>query len=197
MRVPVSPLMQSWEECLVLTNDGLTLPGSDFIPNSVPERVPAVPFHQSCRIAMLNRADSIETIIGIIFVRSKRWSFPEAPKKHNPVLRFQYMMAWVAWISPSVALVDSYNSPHERGTTPNYYCRWHPFLTLSSVLYTFLNFPNSSPRPGYAFACHWKLYTKRDTQQAQRYQEVAFLATVIIWKIPEHPFYSDRILCFE
>lgn len=99
-RVPVSPLMQSWEESLVVMNNGLILRGNDFIPSYVPERVRAVPFHQSCRIATLSRADTIETIIGIIFARSKIWSFPEAPKKHNPVLRFWKMMAWMACIQP-------------------------------------------------------------------------------------------------
>lgn len=74
----------------------LLLRGSAFIPSYVAERVHAVPSHQSCGIATLSRADTIETIIGIIFARSKRRSFPQAPKKHNPVLRFQKMMAGTA-----------------------------------------------------------------------------------------------------
>lgn len=76
--------------------NGLILLGSDFIPSYVPERVRVVPSHRSCRIATLSRADTIETIIGIIFTRRKRRSFPQAPKKHNPVLRFQKMMAGMA-----------------------------------------------------------------------------------------------------
>lgn len=63
-----------------------------FIPRHVPERMPVVPSHHSCRIATLSRADTVETIIGIIFTRSKRQSFPQAPKKHNPVLRFWKMV---------------------------------------------------------------------------------------------------------
>lgn len=63
--------------------NGLISWGSDFIPSYyVPERVQAVPSHQSCRIATLSsRADTVKTIIGILFARSKRWSFPQAPKK--------------------------------------------------------------------------------------------------------------------
>lgn len=38
--IPVSPLVQSWEECPVLSKwmNGHILPGSDFVPNYVPER---------------------------------------------------------------------------------------------------------------------------------------------------------------
>lgn len=78
--------------------NGLISCGSDFIPSYyVPERVQAVPSHQSCRIATLNsRADTVETIIGIIFARSKGGHFLRHQKKHNPVLRFQKMMAGMA-----------------------------------------------------------------------------------------------------
>ena len=59
---------------------GLILPGPALIPSYVPERVHTVPSHQSCRTATLSRADTIETVIGIIFTQSKRRSFPQAPK---------------------------------------------------------------------------------------------------------------------
>lgn len=51
--------------------NGLIFWGFDFILSSVPERVQAAPSHQSCRIATLSRADTTETVIGIIFARSK------------------------------------------------------------------------------------------------------------------------------
>lgn len=99
--ISVSPLAQSLEEWLVLSEwmNGFISQGSDFIPSYIPERVRTIHSHQSCRIATLSRTDTIETIIGIIFTRSKRRSFPQAPKKHNPVLRFQKMMPRMAWKS--------------------------------------------------------------------------------------------------
>lgn len=99
--ISVSPLAQSLEEWLVLSEwmNGFISRGSDFIPSYIPERVRTIHSHQSCRIATLSRTDTIETIIGIIFTRSKRRSFPQAPKKHNPVLRFQKMMPRMAWKS--------------------------------------------------------------------------------------------------
>lgn len=65
--------MQSWEERLVLSRwTGLSSGALiSFILSSVPERVQAAPSHQSCRTATLSRADTTETVIGIIFARSK------------------------------------------------------------------------------------------------------------------------------
>lgn len=68
-------------------------PGSHFILSHVPTGVDTISSYRPCGIATLSRADTIEAIIGIIFTRSKEQSIPQGPKKYNPVLSFQKLMA--------------------------------------------------------------------------------------------------------
>lgn len=89
-RVPVSPLMQTWGELPSPNERWAYLTGQQFHFQPCPRESSGSPL---LSVLQKSGADATETIIGIMFARSKIWSFPEAPKKHNPVLRFWKTMA--------------------------------------------------------------------------------------------------------
>jgi len=109
-------------------------------------------------------------------------------------IRFSHSITSTAILSNLIPII-----PHRKEIiTLNYYLQWHPPFNFKqrslNISKLFLFLPCAliwiclSPQA---------VHKERHRHRAQRYQEVVFLATVIIWEIPEHPSYSCSILCFE